>query len=401
MLKRALKWMGLLLAAIAVVSVINPFMAYHVKRYASVQFGDYYEYSGVVDIRTTYSDGSDTYEQIGRICDSLGLHFAIVADTNTVEPLKAGLDKRWGMTLIVPAVEISGRHGNERFIVLGDSIPLLPGSGVSVDSVIDDASRKGSSIILAQSLGSATKPDLRAGDNEDLTGMEVYNFERSWRSMFNIFQINKLFGAYLAYSVDPRTLNYVLQYPQKEMREFDRLNELRKVVGIGALGARSNIEFGRNKSWHYPSYENMFNLVHTIIVTTTPYNALYHHDREITLNAIRKGNTYVAFSGLEPARGFLFTATSGDMRAIMGDSLRLIGEGTLRISLPDSVSVETQIVRNGEVVATYDKAGTTVLNIHSPGVYRVQVFQKRTMLPFFMKRSYPWILSNPIYVYEK
>ncbi|OYV86028.1 MAG: hypothetical protein B7Z63_04635, partial [Ignavibacteriae bacterium 37-53-5] len=130
------------------------------------------------------------------------------------------------------------------------------------------------------------------------------------------------------------------------------------------------------------------------------YNALYHHDRELTLDAIKRGNSYVAFPGLEPARGFLFTATSGNAEATMGDSLRLEGSATIRVSLPDSDYVETQIVRNGETIGTYENKGSTTLTVNTAGIYRVQVFQERIMLPFFIKRSYPWILSNPIYVYK-
>ena len=39
--------------------------------------------------------------------------------------------------------------------------------------------------------------------------------------------------------------------------------------------------------------------------------------------------------------------------------------------------------------------------VNKPGVYRVQVFQDRIMLPFFRRRSFPWILSNPIYISVK
>ncbi len=143
----------------------------------------------------------------------------------------------------------------------------------------------------------------------------------------------------------------------------------------------------------------MFKLVHTVIVTTTPYNALYRHDRELTLDALKRGSSYVAFSGFEPARGFLFTATSGSVEATMGDSLCLKGSATIRVSLPDSDYVETQILRNGTAIGTYENKGRTTLTVNAAGVYRVQVFQERIMLPFFIKRSYPWILSNPIYVY--
>ncbi len=400
MLNKLLKWGGAIVAAIAVLSILNPFLVYHVSRYESVEFGKYYEYSGVINIHTTYSDGSATYEEIGRSCDSLGIHFAIVTDLNTVKPMLDNLDRRWGMTLIIPAVEISGHNGEDRYLIIGDSLPLLPKDGISVDSVLTDASRKGSIVILSRASDSSMHGFVSANTKRNFRGIEIYNFDRSWKDMLSIFQINKIFGAFLSFSADPRSLNYILRYPAKRINEFDSLNETGRIVGIGGLGARSKINMGGNKYWLFPSYESMFNLVHTIIVTRTPYNALYRHDRELTLAAIRKGNLFVAFSGLEPARGFLFTARSGSTEAVMGDSLRLQGKVAIQILLPDSDDVETQILRDGRILGSYENAGRVDITVDMPGTYRVQVFQKRSMLPLFIKRLYPWILSNPIYVYK-
>jgi hypothetical protein len=56
-------------------------------------------------------------------------------------------------------------------------------------------------------------------------------------------------------------------------------------------------------------------------------------------------------------------------------------------------------VRNGTVMKEYRNEGMVDCTVSMPGVYRVQVFQDRTMLPFFHTRHFPWILSNPIYIY--
>ena len=124
MLKKSIKVIGFLIAAIIFTSIMNALLTYRTDREARVDFGKYHEYSGVVHVHTNYSDGSGTYAQIGRITDSLGLGFAIITDHNTVQPMKDNLAQRFGMTLIIPAVEIStdGEHGH--FLVIGDSIPL-------------------------------------------------------------------------------------------------------------------------------------------------------------------------------------------------------------------------------------------------------------------------------------
>lgn len=397
MRRRIFKISGFILAVIVFSSVANPFLADQIKRYNPVDFGNVYEYSGVIGIHTTYSDGTRSYREAEKMCDSQNLHFAITTDVNTAEPMKMPLDRRFGMTLMIPAVIISGDQGHERYLVIGDSIPELPGKGVSVDSALIDAMRKGSLVILAHSRANESP----AEKGRLITGMELYNFNESWKDAFSLLGINKLVGSYLGYTVNEHSLNYLLAYPEEKMNEFDRLNMKRRVVGIGVAGAGSYDILGWRRDYYFPSYQSVMGMVHTVIVTRTPYNATYKHDREITLDALRKGHAYVSFPGLEPARGFFFTASSGHSTVMMGDSLRLDGKATLGVSVPDSDGVETQVLRNGKIIGRYHDVEGVNLTVSTPGEYRVQVFQKRTMLPFFLRRSYPWILSNPIYIYSR
>ncbi len=397
MLKRILKWIAFVVAAIIVVSMANALLTYRLKRRPAVQYGEYSEYCGVIGIQTQYSNGVATYRQIGKTCDSLGLDFAIITDINTVQPMKADLSDRFGMTLMIPAVEFSFDSSFGHFLVIGDSIPLIPGKGISIDSVRHDALRKGDMVILTRL---AQPPlDLSPGKT-GFSGFEVYSFARGWRSNLDFLRINKFIGAYCIYGFRPQVLNYLLAYPTEEMRQFDELNMSGKVTGIGCLNANENLKLGKNTRWPFPSYTSQLELLHDIIITKVPFTGWYRHDRGVLLNALRRGNCYVAFSGLEPARGFLFTAESGKSSVVMGDSIRLSGDVRLNIALPDSSSVETQLVRDGKVIRTYENVGSIMLTVSTPGVYRVQVFQQRVMLTFFTKRLFPWILSNPIYVYK-
>ena len=266
--------------------------------------------------------------------------------------------------------------------------------------VFREALRKQSTIILAHVFHPRSTLDWDKWDIGNFTGIELYNFDEGWRNTLSFCQINKLIGAFIANGFDHEALNYVLRYPEKEMERFDSLNTKRKVVGIGSLDAHANIKLWENTSLHFPSYQSLFQLVQTVVVTREAFDGGYLHDRKLLLNAIRDGNCYVAFSGLEEARGFLFTATEGTTEAIMGDSLKMEGTTHLHISMPDSDDVETQIVHNGNTIATYENIGSVDLSVSQPGEYRVQAFQKRTMLPFFLRRSFPWIISNPIYLFR-
>ncbi|MCL5034856.1 MAG: hypothetical protein M1395_07110 [Bacteroidetes bacterium] len=395
--RKVLSWIAFLVVAVIVVSIANDLLTYRVPREAAVQFGSYSEYTGIIGIRTVYSDGSGTYKGIGKTCDSLGLDFAIFTDSNTLQPMQDNLAHRFGITLLIPAVEISSPQKYGRFFVIGDSVPLLPGKDITADSVRRYAMQKGDMVILTRSGGDA---EGLSRNTPDFTGVEIYNFARGWRSNLDFFRINKLIAAYFVYGFTSKALNYLLEYPAREMKEFDELNRSRRIVGIASLNATANIKLGRRSTWQIPSYASQFNLVRNIIISRVPFNGLYEHDREVLLNSLRHGNCYVAFSGLENARGFLFTAESDTTVVMMGDSIRLSSTAKLNITLPDSDRVETQVVRNGTVVKTYNNVGSIIFPVSTPGAYRVQAFQKRTMLPFFIKRSFPWILSNPIYVYR-
>lgn len=400
-IKKILKILGVFAIAVVIVSIANDILAYRINREAGVDFGKYHEYSGVIHIRTTYSDGSGTYSQIGRICDSLGLDFAIITDRNTVQPMKDNLADRFGITLIIPAVEITTDGELGHFLVIGDSIPLVPHDGVTSDSVFHDAVRKEDMVILSHVFhrrSTLSRDNLSLGN---FTGIELYNFDEDWRNSLSFLRVNKLIGAYFVYSFQPEALNYMLSYPGTEMKKFDELNLSRKIIGVGSLDAHSNVKLGRNMEWHFPSYKGLFQLVHTVIVSREPFDGSYHHDREVLLNAIRDGNMFVSFSGVEEARGFLFTASSDGNEVVMGDSLKSQKSAHLHVVMPDSDGVETQIIWNGKMIASYNNVSTIDLPIVHPGEYRVQAFQKRVMLPLFIKRSFPWILSNPIYIVER
>lgn len=401
MLKRIAKYAGVLLAAILVLSILNPFFVYRVNRYDPVDFAGYYEYSGVIGVHTKYSNGGLSYADIGRTADSLNMHFIITTDANTYKAVRKSLERRYGMTLMIPAVEISANDGGQRFLVIGDSMPLLPGGGITVDSALADAKRQGSFIVACHYPDHSSEVTSSPDVGVSFSGMEVYNFSRDLSNMVSLTGVNKLFGAFLDYTMDPRTLNYLIRYRKNEMREFDKLNDSRKIVGIATTTLPPNNLLEKSGGVRFPSYESELEFVHTIIVTKTPYSAQYSHDRDLTIDALKLGHMYIAFSGLEPARGFYFAATSGDTTGIMGDSLRLDGRAQLRISLPDSNDVETRVLKDGEVIGKYSNTGTISLAVNSPGVYRVEVFQKRTMLPLFLERSYPWIISNPIYIYKR
>ncbi len=400
MAKRIATWVGMIVAVIAVLSLLNPFLAFRVNRYDPVDFYGYYEYSGVIGAHTKYSDGGLSYRELGRLADSLNLHFVITTDVNSTKAMTDSLEKRFGMTLMIPATEISTDSGLDRFLVIGDSIPLIPGKGLGLDSALTQARRKGSLVVLARSSEGDEDTATMEAPRNYAQGMVLYNLHRALRNLVSVTGINKVFGSFIDYAMDPSTLNYVIGYPSARMDEFDRANRHTRTVGFATSSLLSNAFLGRAGHVRFPSYVSELEAVHTVIVTTKPYTAQYDHDRDLTITSLKRGHMFVTFSGLEPARGFFFSASSGDTTVIMGDSLRLHGTGKLNISIPDSNNTEVRLLKDGKLVRKAEDVYSDSLSITDPGVYRVEVYQKRWMLPLFLVRYYPWIISNPIYVYR-
>jgi hypothetical protein len=172
----------------------------------------------------------------------------------------------------------------------------------------------------------------------------------------------------------------------------------RGVVAIGSTDAHAR-RLLPDCSWSgHPGYAGMFKIVQTIIISDSPFTGEYGHDRRIVMNALREGHCYVGFPCFGDVKGFRFTASSGGRTAGCGDSLYVDDHSRLKVVLPDSVSITIRIVRNGCVIHTAKNLGNLDMDITQPGVYRVEVFQDRTHLPFLQKRCFPWILSNPIYI---
>lgn len=228
----------------------------------------------------------------------------------------------------------------------------------------------------------------------------MFNLDENWRNVFSLFHLNRFLSGLIVYFFRDDALNYIISYPDKEMKQFDRMNRTRKVVGIGSTDAHSKISIWDGFSIHFPSYPCMLKQVQTVIVTRERFNGVYEHDRRLLLNSLRRGNSFVTLAGLEDGRGFIFSAVSDSTEASLGDSLRLGKTAELRVVLPDTVNTFVQILRDGTLVGEYHNQRRVSVRVTDPGNYRVQAFQQRIWLPFFRKHTFPWIISNPICLYQ-
>ncbi|MBP9947091.1 MAG: hypothetical protein KBH14_11870, partial [Vicinamibacteria bacterium] len=99
---------------------------------------------------------------------------------------------------------------------------------------------------------------------------------------------------------------------------------------------------------------------------------------------------YVGLDGLAPAGAFSLMAESGTGRAAMGETIALSPDLRLKVSglMPEGASIE--LLKDGAAFAS----GTGILEspVRAAGVYRAQIRVSGSAVP--------WILSNPIYVFD-
>ena len=360
----------------------------------------YFEYRGVIHVHTLYSDGGGSYGDIAAAAQSLDVDFLITTDHNTVKPLKEGQGGYYGDVMIIPGVEHSVDHGAGHYLAIGENITKVRSKKISSDIVYQENVEKGNMIFLAH-IYHPTHNSWQNWNIDSFTGFELFNLDENWRNKLTIWGINRILADAVLYPYDDNVLTSLISFPEKQMKKFDELTQIRNVIGIGSVDAHSKKLISGHNVPGVPSYESMFKLVQTVILTKEPFNGDYNHDKKIVMEALRKGHCYVGFPGFGPVRGFFFSAVEGLPRKVCGDSLYLVESAEMDISLPVKKDVIVQVVKDGEVIHEYENKREIHFVVNEPGVYRVQAMKNIALLPYFNKQRFPWILSNPIYVSGK
>ena len=84
---------------------------------------------------------------------------------------------------------------------------------------------------------------------------------------------------------------------------------------------------------------------------------------------------------------FMFFASVGDTKTMMGDEVHLAPGLTLKTELPAAAD-RIAMYQDGAEVASADNASTLEFAPKSPGAYRIEAYRSGKL----------WILSNPVYV---
>jgi len=341
----------------------------------------YVRIPGVVHVHTTFSDGGGTPDEVIRAARETGARFVVITDHNNADA-RAFEGYRDGVLVIVGS-ELSTTAGH--ILGLGIADHAYRFSGDALDG-LDDIRNLGGFAVAAHPL--SPRDDLRF-TGWDLPGpwaVELLNGDSEWRTAGPRMLLTlALYGLNHRYA-----LLRLLNPPDATLARWDALLAERDVAGLAGTDAHSRVPVTKTKALRFPAYASLFGLVRNHVLLTSPLTGRFQEDRTAVLEALRLGRSYVGVDALAPADDFSFVAEGQGHRVTAGDTVPPLAG--LRLKAGGRLPTRARLVlfRDGKRVAE----AQDTLDVEAPGtgVYRIEVHVEGA--------NVPWILSNPIYVFD-
>ena len=345
---------------------------------------------GAIHVHTRRSDGTGTVEEVAAAAARAGLQFVIFTDHGDGTRGSDAPVYRSGV-LCIDAVEISTNGGH----VVALDLPQTPFPlGGEAGDVIEDVRRLGGMSIAAHA--DSPRPQLGWTDwSVDVDGLEWLNGDSQWRD-----EDWRSIGHAIATYPFRRaaTLATLLDRPDGLMSRWDMLLQTRPVVAFAAADAHARIgpggdPYGRSFSLHLPSYEQVFRTF-SIALAEIQLKGDAREDARNVVDTIRAGHVYSTIDALAAPGRFLFTASSGSHRALMGDDLPIDGAVRLNVESNAPAGSNIRLLADGKTIASGAPPTLAYEAASSPAVYRVEVEVPNAP----GTTPVPWVVSNPIYV---
>jgi hypothetical protein len=335
----------------------------------------------VVHVHSTHSDGTGTVPDIAAAAARNAVDVVLLTDHDTLAAKRAGEERWHGSVLVLVGEEITPPD-RDHFLAFGveKEIPRRQPPGDICSSV----AQAGGFGFAAHPFSRGSERFRRARgmpwtdlDCEGLEGVELWSLVTDTAERLGSIRDMLRFVA-----MPGRTLDHP---PERNLREWDRLCQRRRVVGIAGIDAH---QIGIRVRGHVPlrlmSYARSFRYLRTHVLCGEPPNGELEHDRDQVYAALRAGHCYMSVDALAPARGFSFG----------GDGVQMGGETTfdrqtLRATTPRPAAL--RLLRSGDQVASAEGAELEH-RAAEPGVYRIEA----RLAAHGRERT--WILSNPVYL---
>ena len=346
-------------------------------------------------IHTVYSDGSAKHAEIAEIAGQAGLDVIIITDHNIhVRGLQGYYQTRHKPVMLLVGEEVHNQTQQPQrnhLLAIGAEIELAK-FAPQTQLLIRQCSEAGGLSFLAhpndEELAVFGQGEI-PWDNWDVlgyTGIELWNGFSELKEVVS----NKLTGLFYAFFP-----GFIAHTPNpKTLERWDNLmksgNKVVAVCGSDAHAMQMRMGLLRKKILPYAYH---FSSINNHVLCQEPLSGEFDKDRKNLFEALRRGNNFIGNDLFISSKGFRFYAQGKNQTAVMGDEIDLEESITLQIKLPEKA--ECHLLRDGEIIKTFEDKDFFTLIIDKPGTYRVECF-----LRYFGKRR-TWIISNPIYVRKK
>jgi len=343
-------------------------------------------------IHTVYSDGTGDHNEIGNAALQAGIDVVIVTDHNVlVQGMERFFQRDEQKTLLLVGEEVHDRTRQPQknhLLVIGAVREMSPYSA-KPQRLIDQVEKTRGVLFIAHPYD----PQLKALGEEDIswidwdvrgfTGIELWNAMSEMKSIVH----NRLDG--LFYTLFPQA---IARGPHPTvLKKWDELTQKgQKVIAIGGSDAHAfDMRLGPFQRRVFP-YVFHFRTINTHILTEAPLSGDLDSDRQMVVDAIRRGHAFIGYDLPGSTRGFRFGGQGKDGSVIMGDEVRMGNGITLQIRLP--TKTECRLICNGAPIHTWHNQEICTHIATIPGAYRVECYVD------YAGRRRGWIFSNPIYV---
>jgi hypothetical protein len=351
----------------------------------------YYDYEGVIHWHTEYTrDAFGSYQDLAKLGNLYHLDFLISTEHNSLLALYDHQEGWHGRMLTLVGIESTRKEG----YLLGVNFLRYTTRDLPTDTFLSEVSRQGGFTIIAHPEN--PRWHWRGKIDDRIVGQEIVDLTDQFATATPLsimtgilyFPLNK-----------PAGFMQIYHRPENTLKMWDELTAQRHFIGVYAPDVHQSIKIWKNHYFHFPRAEDALPLAHNHIILRTPFTGNFVQDKSILLDALQKGQLYIAVDILQDATGFFFSARQGDKTAWMGDQLPAGIETTFLVTLPPRLGLKNTVINvyhNGKMI--FSNAGTSyTFQAMLPGSYRIEV---QCEIPTFLgfKKKVTWIYSNPIYL---
>lgn len=345
-------------------------------------------------VHSFLSDGHATYQQIANAAAIAGIDCVIITDHNVFIRNKEGYFNAETKNILM----LSGQEIHDQTSVPQKNHLLVFNPLMDYSKFADDPKQLIKKINDQEGLSfiaHPVDPELRCIGEPDIswvdweargfTGIELWNgfSEIKYRS-HNLLDV--LFFALFPSFLPDRPLPETIKIWDKLLLSSP------PCVAIGGSDAHALPKNGFGIEKTIFPYTYHFSAINNHILLREPLSPDLKTAKIQIYHAIKSGNLFIGYDLPKNTKGFRFYGQVNNSTVQMGETVQ-VGDGiTFQIVLP--MPTECLLVRNGNVIKSWQDTNICTYISKEPGVYRVEVY-----MPYLGKRR-GWIFSNPIYVRE-